>query len=64
MRTVAARGFVLGASLAVAALFFWRHRREDTARLLAVLLFVIAGAALGPVLHLGGRPVMPLPWET
>jgi hypothetical protein len=48
--------------LAIAALFLWRHRREGSARLLAVVVMIVAIAAMGPVLQVARRRLLPLPW--
>ena len=48
--------------IAVAGWFFWSNRREPAARLSAVMLLIVALAALGPELHIGGSPIAPLPW--
>ncbi|HVA83880.1 MAG TPA: hypothetical protein VNF28_03180 [Candidatus Binataceae bacterium] len=36
--------------------------RTPRARLLIAMLLIVAVATLGPVLHLGGRALLPLPW--
>ena len=48
--------------LAVAGLWFWPRRREGDARLLALLVAIVLIAALGPILHVGGRQIVCLPW--
>jgi hypothetical protein len=55
-------GYLGSATAAVALVYFWRHRSNATARILAVLLLLILVAALGPVLHIHGRAIIPLPW--
>jgi hypothetical protein len=57
------QGCYLGvAVIVIAAAYFWAHRREPHGRLLAAMFLLTAGAALGPVLHLDHRVIMPLPW--
>jgi hypothetical protein len=61
--TVWEEGCYLGPPLIVILLaYFWTHSREPLGRLLAVMFLLAAGAALGPVLHVGGRVIMRLPW--
>src|SRR5579885_3439121 len=48
--------------LLLAGLYFWPRRNEPSARLLILLLAAAAAAALGPILHVAGRPVAPTPW--
>jgi hypothetical protein len=47
--------------LAIGTLYFWRRRGQSDARLLLVLLALVVLASLGPVLHIAGSPVIPLP---
>ncbi|MGZ4125962.1 MAG: hypothetical protein ACXVQU_10450 [Actinomycetota bacterium] len=48
--------------LAIVALSAIRARRDRVSRLLLVFAGIAAVAALGPELHVDGRPVLPLPW--
>ncbi len=48
--------------LVVACLYFWPHRQEPTARLLFLLLLIVAVAELGPVLQVNGHQLIALPW--
>lgn len=48
--------------VAVAGLYFWPRRSQAIAQLLVVLFLLVAVAALGPVLHVDGRPLVVLPW--
>jgi hypothetical protein len=49
--------------LAMAFVYFWKHRGEPGARLLLLMLLVCALATLGPELHVGGRAKASLPWS-
>ena len=46
----------------VALLFALSYPDRRTAKILSALMVTISVAALGPVLHLAGRTVLPLPW--
>jgi len=46
----------------VALLFALSYPDRRTAKILIALMVTISVAALGPVLHLAGRTVLPLPW--
>ena len=48
--------------LVVAAWYIYPRRFQPTARVLALLLFIIGIAALGPVLHVIGRRIAMMPW--
>jgi hypothetical protein len=48
--------------LAIVVLSAIRARRDRVSRLLLAFAGIAAVAALGPELHVDGRPVMPLPW--
>ena len=48
--------------LLLSAWYFVENRDTFVARLLGTLLVLICLAALGPVLHVAGRPSLPLPW--
>jgi hypothetical protein len=45
----------------IAILFAAKHRR-DPARRTALALIIVAVATLGPILHLAGRLLLPMPW--
>jgi len=49
--------------LAIIILFAWASWRTRTGKLLLVTVLVICIASLGPTLHLGGSPSVPLPWR-
>jgi hypothetical protein len=49
--------------LAIAVAYFWSHRREPAARLLAAVAIMSAVAALGPVLHVNRHAIIGLPWR-
>jgi hypothetical protein len=42
--------------------FFWIHRSEPLARILAVMLLLVATAAVGPVLHIADHAITRVPW--
>jgi hypothetical protein len=48
--------------LALSGLWLWRSRREPVAHLLLVGLLVVLVCTLGPVLQVGGRRLVTLPW--
>jgi len=48
--------------LLMAGLFLLRHRQEGAMRLLSILVIFVAIAALGPVLQVARRQLLPLPW--
>ena len=52
----------LGLLPLVAILFAARRPRSARDRMLIAMLLIIAVATLGPVLHVAGRPLFPLPW--
>jgi len=49
--------------LAVTGLYWWPRRYQRVADLLALMLFTIAAASLGPRLHIAGRAVLTMPWS-
>ncbi len=48
--------------LGITVVYIYPRRSESAPRILAVLLFLIGIAALGPVLHVAGRQIVALPW--
>jgi hypothetical protein len=55
-------GYLSAPVLAIVALSAIRARRDRVSRLLLAFAGIAAVAALGPELHVEGRPTLPLPW--
>ncbi len=56
-------GYIGAPLLAIALWFLWQSRRRFEARLLGLMLIVVAVGAMGPRLHLAGQSHFKLPWS-